>query len=251
MQLLAAARLLALRKRPAGPRLAIVANGGGPGVLAADAVARQPLELARLSDATVAALDAALPAYGSHRNPVDLTADVDPAAHRVVAAHGARRPRRRRGARGVHAAVPSTPSPTAAARAIVACRVPASPKPGRRGVRRRRVGGGRPAAARRGRHPAVPDARERGRRARAAAELRAQPAEAAAGAGRDRRGLRADVAAAEAMYRKVLAEGRTLLDEVESKALLAHFGIGAPPSIVAADPQAAAQAAERIGFPVV
>ncbi|MCX7231851.1 MAG: CoA-binding protein, partial [Burkholderiales bacterium] len=48
-QLLAAARLLALRKRPGGPRLAIVANGGGPGVIAADAVAASGLELAELS----------------------------------------------------------------------------------------------------------------------------------------------------------------------------------------------------------
>ncbi len=60
-----------------------------------------------------------------------------------------------------------------------------------------------------------------------------------------------DVAAAEAIRRTALAEGRTLLDEVESKALLGHFGLAAPPSIVASDPQGAAEAAKRLGFPVV
>jgi acetyltransferase len=64
-------------------------------------------------------------------------------------------------------------------------------------------------------------------------------------------GFEPDVAAAESMYRSVIASGRTLLDEVESKTLLAHFGIEAPPSIVAATPADAAQAASRLGFPVV
>jgi acetyltransferase len=60
-----------------------------------------------------------------------------------------------------------------------------------------------------------------------------------------------DVAAADALHRQVLADGRTAFNEVEAKALLAAFGIAAPPSLVVATPAEAAVAASRIGFPVV
>ena len=57
------------------PPLTIVTNGGGAGVLAADATAAAGLTLAPLTEATRAALDAALPANWSHGNPVDLIGD--------------------------------------------------------------------------------------------------------------------------------------------------------------------------------
>jgi acetyltransferase len=56
-------------------RLAIVTNGGGPGVLAADALARHGGTLAELTVETVAALDAVLPDTWSHANPVDIVGD--------------------------------------------------------------------------------------------------------------------------------------------------------------------------------
>ena len=59
---------------PRGRRVAIVTNGGGPGVLAADAVAQNGLELAELPADLVAALDELLPPFWSRRNPLDLVA---------------------------------------------------------------------------------------------------------------------------------------------------------------------------------
>ncbi len=51
--------------RPAGPRLAILTNAGGPGVLATDALVLSGGRLAELDAATVAALDAVLPPHWS------------------------------------------------------------------------------------------------------------------------------------------------------------------------------------------
>ncbi|MGZ9073900.1 MAG: acetate--CoA ligase family protein, partial [Rhodoplanes sp.] len=75
--LFAAAETLANGRLPRGNRLAILSNGGGPGALAADAVDENNVALARLSDATRAALDQALPPGWSHVNPVDVLADAD------------------------------------------------------------------------------------------------------------------------------------------------------------------------------
>ncbi|HTT08670.1 MAG TPA: bifunctional acetate--CoA ligase family protein/GNAT family N-acetyltransferase [Gammaproteobacteria bacterium] len=73
-----AAEALALCKHlPDGDRLAIVTNGGGPGVLAADALITQGGTLAPLSPATIQKLDAVLPAAWSRANPVDIVGDAD------------------------------------------------------------------------------------------------------------------------------------------------------------------------------
>lgn len=71
-------RALAHQPAPAGNRLAIVTNAGGPGVLCADAAARHGIELAELSEPTRARLDAVLPAVWSHGNPVDIIGDATP-----------------------------------------------------------------------------------------------------------------------------------------------------------------------------
>jgi acetyltransferase len=75
--LFAAADTLANGRLPRGNRLAIVSNGGGPGALAADEVEDNNVVLARLSDATYAALADALPLGWSRTNPVDVLADAD------------------------------------------------------------------------------------------------------------------------------------------------------------------------------
>jgi acetyltransferase len=89
-QLFAASEALASARMPKGPRLAIVTNGGGPGVLAADAVADKGVVLAQLSEDARTRLDALLPATWSHGNPVDVIGDADPQrlarAFEVVAA---------------------------------------------------------------------------------------------------------------------------------------------------------------------
>lgn len=59
---------------PAGRRVAIITNGGGPGILAADACAAAGLEVPELADATQAALRDVVAAEASVANPVDLIA---------------------------------------------------------------------------------------------------------------------------------------------------------------------------------
>ncbi len=63
---------------PAGRRVAVMTLGGGWGVLAADEVARNGLELAALEPRVLAALDELLPGYWCRSNPVDLVAAVAP-----------------------------------------------------------------------------------------------------------------------------------------------------------------------------
>jgi acetyltransferase len=70
--------VLATQPRPRGPRLAIVTNAGGPGVLATDALLTLGGELAELAPVTHEALDKVLPAHWSHNNPVDVIGDAGP-----------------------------------------------------------------------------------------------------------------------------------------------------------------------------
>lgn len=78
-QLFEAAATLALSLPARGGRLAIITNGGGLGVLAADAMADGGGAPAVLGEATVMALDQGLPRTWSHANPVDIIGDA-PAA---------------------------------------------------------------------------------------------------------------------------------------------------------------------------
>lgn len=79
-QMFAAAEALATGRLPRGlpgNRLAIVTNGGGPGVLAADAAADADVQLAALSPQVRDELDAILPGTWSRTNPVDIVGDAD------------------------------------------------------------------------------------------------------------------------------------------------------------------------------
>ena len=79
--LFSAAEILARHPRLTGERLAILTNGGGAGVLAADRLAELDGRLATLSGPAMAALDTALPATWSHGNPVDIIGDAGPARY--------------------------------------------------------------------------------------------------------------------------------------------------------------------------
>ncbi len=70
--------VLGKQPRPRGPRLTILTNAGGPGVLATDALITNGCELATLSEATREELDRILPAPWSHGNPIDVLGDADP-----------------------------------------------------------------------------------------------------------------------------------------------------------------------------
>ncbi len=74
-QLFSAAKALSCGFHPTGNRLAIVTNGGGPGVMATDCAADLGLEMAELSSETLEKLNQALPSTWSHGNPVDIIGD--------------------------------------------------------------------------------------------------------------------------------------------------------------------------------
>jgi len=72
------AETLARQPRPRGPRLMILTNAGGPGVLATDALIANGGELAQLSEATVQELSKFLSPHWSHGNPIDILGDAGP-----------------------------------------------------------------------------------------------------------------------------------------------------------------------------
>lgn len=81
-QMFAAAESLATGRLPRGMpgnRLAILTNGGGPGVLAADATVDAEVQLAKLSPEVLDQLNQTLPVTWSHANPVDIIGDADAA----------------------------------------------------------------------------------------------------------------------------------------------------------------------------
>jgi acetyltransferase len=69
---------------PAGPRIAVVTNAGGPGVMAADAAERYGLQLGRLSEDTVACLRDRLPAAAAVHNPIDVLGDARSARYKAA-----------------------------------------------------------------------------------------------------------------------------------------------------------------------
>ena len=82
--LFSAAKCLASRYRPVGRRLAIITNGGGPGVLAADWISEINLQLGQLNDATSNALKPLLPAQASLCDLIDLSEEATPEHYRLA-----------------------------------------------------------------------------------------------------------------------------------------------------------------------
>jgi len=92
------ARALAAQPLPAGTSVAVIANGGGPGIMAADAIERAGLVLAEPADETKERLRQHLPRHASVSNPIDLLGDApaeryefaldvildDPGVHAVI-----------------------------------------------------------------------------------------------------------------------------------------------------------------------
>jgi acetyltransferase len=74
-ELFLAAETLSRLRTHAGDTITILTNGGGAGVMAADAAAFAGVKLAQLSEATVGKLNAVLPLNWSHANPVDIIGD--------------------------------------------------------------------------------------------------------------------------------------------------------------------------------
>lgn len=78
------AALMSNQPAPAGKRVAIITNGGGPGILCADACEAEGLVVPPLADEVVAGLRQFLPAQASVRNPVDMIAAASAEDYRRV-----------------------------------------------------------------------------------------------------------------------------------------------------------------------
>jgi len=83
-QLFSAAKCLASRYRPVGKRLAVITNGGGPAVLAADWANEIGLDIATLTDSTRADLAAQLPAASTLDGIIDLGEEGNPEHYRAA-----------------------------------------------------------------------------------------------------------------------------------------------------------------------
>ena len=77
-ELFGVSQLLANQPVPAGRRVGVVTNAGGPAILAADALAARGMELPELSTGLQAQLHEHLPAVASASNPIDMIAGAGP-----------------------------------------------------------------------------------------------------------------------------------------------------------------------------
>lgn len=80
-----AARVLSSGALPRGPRVAVITNSGGHGVIATDNLVSRGLQVPQPSQATVERLKALFPYRVSLRNPFDLTGDARPEHVELVA----------------------------------------------------------------------------------------------------------------------------------------------------------------------
>jgi acetyltransferase len=246
-ELVAAAQALASHVRPRGERLAIVTNGGGPGVIAADRAGDLGIPLASLSKDTTARLEAVLPPTWSHGNPVDLIGDADPLRYREAVAACLED----RGVDGL--VVLLTPQAMTraqdAAQAVIEVAHAAS-KP----VIAAWIGETSVAAAR-------TQLRAAGLPVFRSPEMAVETFSHLASYYRHQQNLlqvpgplgasRApDIAAARALARTALAQGRSVLSATESKALLAAFNIPVAHSVVVSTEEEAAGAAAVVRYPV-
>ncbi|MEY5097628.1 MAG: hypothetical protein RJA36_347 [Pseudomonadota bacterium] len=247
-QLFSAAELLARFRDNRSEKLIVLTNGGGAGVMAADAAAHAGVELATLDAATLEQLDAVLPATWSHGNPVDIIGDAP--AERYVDALQALLTERDSAVLFVQAPTAIVPS-AEVARALL-------PLAGQRPPRLLGCWLGHSAVAEaRGlfREAGVPDYETPEEAVRAFSFLRAyhrHQAELMETPASDPLGSAPDLAAIHGLVGSVLGQGRELLCEAEAKELLRLAGIPVTPTrVVPPEPEAAVDAAETLDYPVV
>ena len=245
--------VLARQPRPHGPRLTILTNAGGPGVLAADAVSSYGLELAKLSDETMKALDRILPAEWSHGNPVDIQGDADPERYARTIDIVARDPN----SDGL--LVVLTPQSMADPTGTAARLKPYAKLPGKpdKPILASWMGGAQIAEGEALLNQAgiptfaYPDtaARVFSYMWRYSYNLRGLYETPSLVAASDENAP--DRLLAAEMIRSTEAAGRTLMTEYESKRLLAAYGIPTTPTHLASTQDEAAHLATAMGYPVV
>ena len=243
----AAATTLNAGVRGRGRRVAIITNGGGPAVIAADRLADRNLALAELSPESMAKLNELLPAPWSHGNPVDVLGDAGPARYASSLEICLADP-------GVDAAL-AVLTPQAMTEPVeVARQVAAIAKKSRKPLLAVWMGGATIEPARQVfREAVVPNYRTPDTAVECIASivahfenqqllLEAPPPLSDSQA--------PDIDGAKAIIEHALASNRTLLTTAESKAVLAAFHIPILPSVRALERTEALIVAEELGFPV-
>ncbi len=248
-QLFAAAEMLSTGKRARGRRLAIVTNGGGVGVLATDRAEDLGIALTELEPKTIATLDALLPPYWSHGNPVDILGDAS--AETYSAAVAACLDDKNVDGLIVMLTPQAMTGPDDAARAIVEAAKTNTSKPilacfmGESSVAGARAYLSENGIADFTTPERAVEAFSYLARHRLNQELLLQTP----GPFSDDR-KPPDVEGARMIIEAALADGRTQLSDIESKAVLSAFGIHCSQTIEAETAAEALIAAQTLGFPV-
>jgi acetyltransferase len=247
-ELFVAAETLARFRSSAQGPLAIMTNGGGAGVLAADFAALHGVPLLELDAPVKAALDAVLPTTWSQANPIDIIGDA-PAERYVATLHALLADPAIGAVLFMHAPTAIVPSADIAR----ACAPIVREAAGR--ILACWLGDAAVAEARRIFEDAgiadfeTPEDAVRaygmlGTYRRNQALLLEAPTAAESAP--------PDTQAARGIVRQVLADGRELLDEAEGKALLEAYGIRTVPTVaVGLDVDAVVAAGDAVGYPLV
>ena len=247
VELFSAAKCLASRYRPVGKRLAIVTNGGGPGVLAADWVNEIGLELGKLSAESVATLKPALPPAASLADLIDLSEDAG-AEHFRLALATAGSDAQIDGVLAIY-----SPKPGADARALANVLAALRPSFGKPllacWMGDASVGAARSVLS----EAAIPNFRTPEAAVGAFANiatfyqnqrlLQQTPSPLSALS-------KPDIEGARLIIDSVLAERRRVLTEMESKTLLSAFHIPVTQTLLARSAHEAMMIATQLGFPV-
>ena len=245
-QLFEAAQILSQYRSYVGPRLAIISNGGGPAVMATDALIEGGGELAPLTPGTLQELDAVLPPGWSHANPIDIVGDAPPERYLGVLAAVLEDP-------GVDAVLLiHAPTALAATAAVARVCTPVLEKAirpafacwlGAEGVRLAGTAGPRAVPGYATPEEAVDAYLHVMRYHQVQAHLMETPTSQPEGAPPDTAAVRALVTAA-------LREGRSVLTEPESKAVLAAYHIPVVETRIARTTADLEALAADIGYPV-
>ncbi|MBI2311110.1 MAG: bifunctional acetate--CoA ligase family protein/GNAT family N-acetyltransferase [Betaproteobacteria bacterium] len=246
-QLFSVARCLTSRYRSTGKRLAIVTNGGGPGIIAADWAADVRLEVPELSAETIVRLEPLLSPKWSRGNPVDLCGQATPEQYgNAIAAC-----MEDRNVDGV--LVILTPQATTHSEEVARTAIEVAAKYSKpllacwmgeaRVVSSRQLLTQAKIPVFRTPEPAVDAFAEMAAHAENQRMLLQVPHAISHGTAPDSAGARL-------LIESILAEKRRVLNEMESKALLAAFHIPVANTVVAHSVSEAIMIAEQIGFPV-
>ncbi len=251
-ELFLAAETLARFRTNQSTALTVLTNGGGAGVMAADAAAQVHVPLARLGTSTVAQLDAVLPANWSRGNPVDIIGDApvqryvdavqilfrDPAAGAVLLIHAPT------------AIVPSAEIaqalatlPQAAQGRLMGCWMGGHDVEQARQIFKKSGIADYPTPEEAVRAFSMLVSYHRNQ-----AELIEAPPMLGVGG---QAPTAPDLPAVQAIVREALSDGREMLNEAEAKAVLAAYGIPVVATrVVPAEAAAAAKVVGAIGYPV-